>query len=66
MRDEGGHSFCANKYWYIHVEPRLKEFVGQHAAGADEALRSPQARALAHGALYKLLPTCRNCACIAW
>lgn len=66
VRDEGGVSFCANKVWYIWVEPQLKELVGEHAQKQDSLLRSPEAYDLARETLYRLLPNCRNCVCVPW
>ena len=66
VRDEGGNSFCANKYWYVQVAPRVAELVGAQAARDDSALRTPEAYALAYEVLYRLLPNCRNCVCVPW
>ena len=66
IRDEGGHSFCANKVWYIWIEPRVRELVGSHAAREDALLRSREAHELARQILYRLLPNCRNCVCVPW
>ena len=66
VKDGGGPSFCANKHWYIHVEPRLTELVGQRAQTTDPILLSPKAYELAYDVLYGLLPNCRNCICVPW
>ncbi|HZG52202.1 MAG TPA: hypothetical protein VEZ40_08700 [Pyrinomonadaceae bacterium] len=67
VRDEGGNSFCANKYWYVHVAPRLAELVGTQSTRDDPAfLRTPEAYTLAYEVLYRLLPNCRNCVCVPW
>ncbi|MDX6271876.1 MAG: hypothetical protein QOD28_3099 [Acidobacteriota bacterium] len=68
VRDEGGNSFCANKYWYVRVAPRVAELVGAQAATAqdDPLLRAPEAYTLAYEVLYRLLPNCRNCVCVPW
>jgi hypothetical protein len=66
VKDEGGESFCANKFWYVRVEPRVIELVGERARSEDPVLRSAQAQKLAYSTLYKLLPNCRNCACVGW
>lgn len=64
--DEGGAYFCANKVWYIWIEPRLKELVGRHALRRDPLLRSHEAHEAARETLYRLLPNCRNCVCVPW
>ncbi len=66
VRDEGGNSFCANKYWYVRVAPRVAELVGAHAAQDDPVLRAPEAHTLTYEVLYRLLPNCRNCVCVPW
>jgi hypothetical protein len=67
VRDEGGNSFCANRYWYVHVAPRVAELVGAQADAQDDpALRSPEAYEMAYEVLYRLLPNCRNCVCVPW
>jgi hypothetical protein len=66
VRDEGGHSFCANKYWYIQIAPRVTELVGAQAAQDDPVLRSPEAPEVTYDVLYRLLPNCRNCVCVPW
>lgn len=67
MRDEGGPSFCANKFWYIHADPKLSELVGRHARRQDDPLlRSAQAYEIARDTLFRLLPDCRNCVCLPW
>ena len=66
VRDEGGTSFCANKYWYVHAAPRVAGLVGAQAAKADPSLRTPEAYTLAYEVLYRLLPNCRNCVCVPW
>ena len=67
VRDAGGNSFCANKYWYVQVAPRVADLVGEQAAQDDPAfLRSPEAYTLAYEVLYRLLPNCRNCVCVPW
>ena len=66
VRDEGGHSFCANKYWYVEVAPRVSTLVGAHAEADDPLLRSPEAYEAAYNVLYHLLPNCRNCVCVPW
>ena len=66
VRDEGGNSFCANKYWYVRVAPRVAELVGAQAARDDALLRAPEAYTLAYEVLYRLLPNCRNCVCVPW
>ena len=63
VEDIGGPYFCANKIWYIRFKPRLGELVGWSARKDDPLLRSPQAYALAHKTLYRLLPDCRDCIC---
>lgn len=66
IRDEGGPTFCANKVWYIWIEPRVKELVGRHARRDEPLLRSRQAHEAARENLYRLLPNCRNCVCVPW
>lgn len=66
VRDEGGPSFCANKFWYIHADPRLAALVGHHAQTDDSLLLSPQAYETARRTLFNLLPDCRNCVCLPW
>jgi hypothetical protein len=66
VRDEGGNSFCANKYWYVRVAPRVAQLVGAQSAQDDPALRAPEAYTLAYEVLYRLLPNCRNCVCVPW
>lgn len=66
IRDEGGPSFCANKVWYIWIEPRLRELVGGQARRDDALLRSREAHESAREILYRLLPGCRNCVCVPW
>ncbi|HEX8457313.1 MAG TPA: hypothetical protein VF656_08450 [Pyrinomonadaceae bacterium] len=66
VRDEGGNSFCANKYWYVRVAPRVAELVGAQARRDDPLLRAPEAHTLAYEVLYRLLPNCRNCVCVPW
>jgi len=66
VRDEGGNSFCANKYWYVRVAPRVAELVGAQSGRDDPLLRAPEAYTLAYEVLYRLLPNCRNCVCVPW
>lgn len=66
MRDEGGPSFCANKVWYIWVEPRVKALVGEQARRPDALLRSREAHELVRETLYRRLPNCRACVCVPW
>jgi len=66
VRDEGGNSFCANKYWYVRVAPRVAELVGAQSTREDTLLRAPEAYTLAYEVLYHLLPNCRNCVCVPW
>jgi hypothetical protein len=66
VKDEGGHSFCANKVWYVWFEPRLKQLVGNSAQSDDPILRSQESYELSYHTLYKLLPNCRNCICLPW
>ena len=66
VRDEDGAPFCANKVWYIHFKPRLKQLAGEGARRDDPLLRSPEAYELARHTLYRLLPDCRDCVCIPW
>ena len=66
VRDEGGNSFCANKYWYVRVAPRVAALAGAQAAVDDPVLRAPEASTLAYEVLYRLLPNCRNCVCVPW
>jgi hypothetical protein len=66
IRDEGGQSFCANKVWYIWIEPRVRELVGAHARSGDPLLRSRAAHEVTRETLYRLLPNCRNCVCVPW
>ncbi|HYP02130.1 MAG TPA: hypothetical protein VER76_18205, partial [Pyrinomonadaceae bacterium] len=66
VRDEGGNSFCANKYWYVRVAPRVTELVGAQAAADDPLLSAPEAYTVAYEVLYRLLPNCRNCVCVPW
>jgi hypothetical protein len=64
--DGGGKSFCANRLWYVHYEPRLKRLVGKGAEADDPLLLTPEAYELSRQTLYKLLPACRDCICIPW
>lgn len=66
VQDEGGHSFCANRTWYIHFAPRLAALVGPQANTSDSILRTRQAHTVAYQHLFALLPDCRNCICIPW
>lgn len=66
IRDEGGPAFCANKVWYIWIEPRMKMLVGRNARRDDSLLRSREAHEAARETLYRLLPNCRNCVCVPW
>jgi hypothetical protein len=66
VRDEGGNSFCANKYWSVRVAPRVSELVGAQSVREDPLLRAPEAYTLAYEVLYRLLPNCRNCVCVPW
>jgi hypothetical protein len=66
IRDEGGPSFCANKVWYIWIEPRVSELVGRRARRAAPLLRSREAHEAVRKNLYPLLPNCRNCVCVPW
>jgi hypothetical protein len=66
VTDDGGPSFCANKFWYIHADPRLTPLVGRNADTDDPLLRSTQAYEVSRKTLFGLLPDCRNCVCLPW
>lgn len=58
------HWFCANEVWYELYKPRLEKLVGWEAE--IDALESSEAYGVACEAIYRSLPGCRNCACIAF
>ena len=66
VRDEGGHSFCANRTWYVHFAPRLAALAGPQSGTTDSVLRTRQAHDVAYQHLLTLLPDCRNCICQPW
>lgn len=56
-------SYCANQAWIFEFKPELVKLVGWRAQKPQ--LRTSEAYDAAYDALYRLLPDCRNCACIA-
>jgi len=67
VTDDGSSvTFCANRLWYVHFEPRLLDLVGSRAETPDALIRAPEAYTHARRTLYRLLPDCRSCVCVPW
>jgi hypothetical protein len=66
VTDTGGESFCANYHWFLPngFKSRLSRLVGYGAEKPE--LRTSAAYDVAYDHLYRLLPDCRNCRCIAF
>lgn len=69
IEDDGDESyFCAHERWYKDnfygpsIKSQLVRLVGWYAENPD--LRTQKHYDVAHLALYRLLPDCRNCPCV--
>ncbi len=54
--------WCANHVWYQDFENRFNALVGWYAW--NPALRNELAYNVAFEYLYRLMPPCRDCACL--
>ena len=61
LRADSPH-WCANRVWYRDFEDRFNALVGWYAW--NPALKSDLAYNVAFHNLYRLMPPCRDCACL--